>query len=376
MAPTHKEKDRVYLFAIIKKAWAELGFIEAISEAIGGFVIGIVLFFTRAMDTRDAFVDIAECVGCAIIVPIIAFTLRTIFTAPAELVKESIESKRKYEINPASVYPSVIAILLVICSILSIGLFLSLKFNISRIGATNAPQIAKQEPPKPLPDKIIPAITTTNQNLPFPAIFPNAQATAQSETNNPSTENAGNAYDEAKADHAAQIKAQDDECQKENQAVWEHNYQLFNHAIESLHNILNNESGNHGDGIAKTEGYFQCLPKNILFGMPETNIAEIRFQWNTNIDFQVATTHSVNVGPTIIPTGLKISCSSSWIELRPFWPMSGLHIKRIIHTPDYDEEKDLPDDTQQKLVDEGLRIIVAAQIDHESHTALLKQFTK
>ncbi len=110
------------------------------------------------IDSRSAFETILECVGCAVLIPLVAFVLRIIFVAPAELVKESAESKKSEEINPNSVFPAVIAILLATCSFLAVGFAFSLKFNYSKIAdRQNTTQTAKEEQPKPLPAKIIPA---------------------------------------------------------------------------------------------------------------------------------------------------------------------------------------------------------------------------
>src|ERR1039457_5829590 len=111
-----KSKGRHYLFVVFGKAWEEVSFIEVLSEALGGFVLAIIALYNHWIDQGDA-TDIAlECAGCALLIPFIAFVLRAFFAAPAELVKETAEAKKKIEINPKSVYPAIISLLLAICS--------------------------------------------------------------------------------------------------------------------------------------------------------------------------------------------------------------------------------------------------------------------
>jgi hypothetical protein len=95
----------------------------------------------------------------------------------------------------------------------------------------------------------------------------------------------------------------------------------------------------------------------------ETNIAEIRFQQNTNVDFKIAITSGGVVGPTIQPNGLKIYCSCGSLELRPFWFMSGNHLHRAIGVPGYSDDQTTLDDDPRGTVDNGLKVLVAAQFD-------------
>lgn len=150
-------KRRSYLAAILGKAWKEVGFIEVLSEAIGGFVFAIIALCRGWEDKQGAFELAAECIGCAFLVPLVAFVLRVLFAAPAELLKESEESKKREEIDPKSIYPAIVAVLLVVCSFLTISLGFSLKFNFGGIGEKpQTTQSLKNELPKPLPTKIIP----------------------------------------------------------------------------------------------------------------------------------------------------------------------------------------------------------------------------
>src|ERR1041385_4601911 len=91
---------RHYLSAIFWKAWEEFGFIELLSEAIGGFTLACLAWYKGWINEDGAFEIALECIGCAILIPLVAFILRAIFTAPAELLKESEEAKKKVEINP------------------------------------------------------------------------------------------------------------------------------------------------------------------------------------------------------------------------------------------------------------------------------------
>src|SRR6266478_9909152 len=90
-------KGRHYLSAVRGKEWKEVGIVEVISEAVGGFMLAFFAFSRGWIDSQSASEICLECVGCAILIPIVAFILRVLIVAPAELVKESSESRNKDE---------------------------------------------------------------------------------------------------------------------------------------------------------------------------------------------------------------------------------------------------------------------------------------
>ena len=274
MAP----KRRSYLAAIIGKAWEEVSFIEVLSEAIGGFVLALILLLQGWEDKRGAFELAAECIGCAILVPLIAFSLRVLVSAPAELVKEAAASKKGEEIEPKSIYPTIVAILLGICSLLIIILGISIKFNLERNGETpQSIQASIKELPKPLPDKIIskpkpPLAASAQFAVVSPAAITNAPTTTEFENDSPP-----DGIDDAVAILAkAQSESQKQrlEAEAEGQAVaqkeWEKLLPEYTYTLQSLYDVLRDMAAKRGDGISKTEGYFQCLPPVINLKLSET----------------------------------------------------------------------------------------------------------
>jgi hypothetical protein len=369
-------KRRSYLAAIFGKAWKEVSFIEVLSEAIAGFMIAIISLYRGWEDKQGAFEFAAECIGCAFLVPLVAFLLRSLFAAPAELVKESWESKKGEETDPKSIYPSIVAILLAVCSILTIGLGFSLRFIFEGIGEkpqiTQAPQ---KELPKPLPDKIIPTPVISNaSSVVSPPQVPNAVALMQFETNNPSADSNDlkSELDQLKLQRQAEIAASDQKNNSENQSAWDKNLPLFRHSLESLHDILNQEAIDRGDRIEITSGYIACLPQKIDFKMEETKVAEIRLEKETNVDFAVSITRGQMIaGTTIQPNGIKITSGCGFLEFQPFWVMTGPGFHTIIQIPGYNGDKTTENmniDQIRELVRKRVKILVAAQIDSLSAT--------
>jgi hypothetical protein len=117
-----KKKHHRYLSAIAGKAWKEFSFIEAVGEAIGGFILAFILLGQGWISGDSATELRLDGVGCAILIPVICFFLRMFLAAPAELVKELLEGKKGEEIEPKSIYPVIVAMLLGVCGLLIAGL--------------------------------------------------------------------------------------------------------------------------------------------------------------------------------------------------------------------------------------------------------------
>jgi hypothetical protein len=359
-------KHRSYLAELIYRAWKEVGFIEVLSEAIGGFVLASFAHYKGWIDQDGVFEMLLDYVGCAVLIPFVAFILRMFFAAPAELVKESMEDKRKCEINPKSIYPSIIAILLAICSFLSVGLIFSLKFNFSH--HSESPNSAHEETkaqPKRLPDKIIPQPVTSNA---VPMISPpqdaNAQSPIQFETNNPDSDVDEQSYiNKVKSDQAAQMEAAKKNDENNTLNMWAKNLPAFNYLLEALHRQLDKKIQNQ-DEISKTLTYYQCLPQKIGLISNELNVAEIKLLTNTNLDFTIRITPTDGSGGGLQPNGIKISSSCGFVEFRPTWVSSGNFLHRIIHIPNFDNDimnVGLPPDQTQNFIKEGVGVLVDAQ---------------
>ena len=202
----------------------------------------------------------------------------------------------------------------------------------------------------------------------------NKETVKQFETNTPSTginEDAESELNKAKIQKRAEIEARDHKNGLDNQSTWKNNLPLFNHSLESLYDNLNIEAAKRGDSIKKISGYFGCLPSTIDFKMEETDVTEIAFDTETNLHFIFAITKGSIVGSTIQPNGLKIKCSCGFLELQPFWFMSGNHLHRIIHIPGYDDDTtndSMSIDKSRELIEKGVKILIAAQIDYLTRT--------
>jgi hypothetical protein len=135
-APLSKEhsvaaprKDRIYLFALFVKAFKEFSLIEVVGEAGTGVILGVIAYLNNWISSESAFELVLEGIGCAMVMPVLVFILRVVFAAPAELLKESEENKTGEKINPKSIYPSLVTMLLGFCAILLIGFVFSLKLK-------------------------------------------------------------------------------------------------------------------------------------------------------------------------------------------------------------------------------------------------------
>ncbi len=342
--------------AVVGKAWQEVSFIEVLSEAIGGFVFGVIALCRGWLDFRGAFETALECAGCAILIPLIAFILRVCFSAPAELVKESAESKKKEEINPKSIYPSIIVMLLAICSFLSVGLAFSLKFNFAHHEPPKQVSIAK-----PLPVKIIPRPEPPPEPPPTVSNQQVAEVETQKQYENFNVVtgsvigDALSRFASIKAEKDAKIESDKRQKNLEAQKWWTNNLSYYQRSLVVLHDVLTGESTKTGDGIAQSVGYFQCLPSTIDPEKGGIKAATIGFQKNTNVDFLITITAPNVSGHRT----LNISCRGGFTELIPGW---GKEFYSHLHVyPDFDDDREVPIEKANDLIDESIKDLIASQ---------------
>jgi hypothetical protein len=271
-----KPKERIhYLRALFDKAVEELSFIEVMSESLGAFVIALLMKSRGLMDANSATADIVECVGCAILVPAIAFLMRFIFVAPAALVKESAKST----INPKSIYPAVISILCAICALLSLLLMFSVFRGESSVAVAKSPapnflftQVDPPlEPPPPEPSKMPDTVSSQLESFSSP-------------TNEP--ENLTEAVAQMKADKDAQRAQADWQQNLQEQITWTNSYPYFHKALVELHDQLHELSQVDFDGIVQPENYFD-LPKSVDQSVGDFPLTHISLSKNTNVEFVV-----------------------------------------------------------------------------------------
>jgi hypothetical protein len=214
----------------------------------------------------------------------------------------------------------------------------------------------------PVPDTIIPRLESP------PAIVP-AQQLADVEQQKQLATNPDNMGDansglaselaESEAEKAANIQR----LKLNAQTTWQNNLPIYNFSLKALYDILAEEAKEQGGGIAKTAGYFQCLPTTLDHEIGETNAAEIRFQADTNLDFKVAITRETYLGEEYLQSrGLKITCSCGDLQIIPI-PFGGNDIDIRVNTPDRNESKSLPSQEARDDIEHGLKVLVVAEIE-------------
>ena len=320
MATASNHRGGNYLFRVLGKAWKEFQFIELLSEACGGLVLAAFAYYKGWIGQEGALELVLECVGCALLVPLIAFILRAIFVAPAELVKETEEAKKKIEVDPKSISPSITTTLLGICAFLIVCLGFSIKFNFEKIGGKpGATEARKTEPPKPLPDKIIPAPPAPLTNVVAQNPAPTATVTQRNEVFNAATEDDADdpvskfsriQEQRAEAERIANQRTRD------GAAVWWRKFlPFYQRALVELHDALKREADKKGDGLVQTAGYFQCLPSDVDFDTGQFDVATIGLRNDTNMNFTISVTKRDEANNR----QLHISCSGGTSTINPGW---------------------------------------------------------
>ena len=224
---------------------------------------------------------------------------------------------------------------------------------------------AKPLPEKTIPEPKVPIGAPTQQIV-------TVEAQKQFETNTLNVKNDSDiesVVDQAKLQKQADIAANEQRDNLSVQEMWDNNLPFFRHSLEYLYDILNLEAAKRGDGIEKKSGYFNCLPQKINFKMDETEVSEIRFQKETNLDFKVSITKG-GQNP-LQPNGMKIVYACGYLEFEPFWVISGSHFHIIIQIPGYNDDKtteNMTNDQRRELVEMRVKILVGAQIRYLSST--------
>ena len=263
---------------------------------------------------------------------------------PPEIGGDKIQDKTKKHRDPASV----IILLCLISSLLMVAV--AQRFQILKL---KNPPTPKSIATKPIPDKIIP-----QSELPVPTVPPPApvrvEVSKQFETNPPDTNDAKSELWKLRAENSVKIKTSELNALR----VWTNDVPIYNYAIQELYDILSKEAVKCGDGIAKTSGYFRCIPTTpIDDAIGETNIAEIRFINKTNLSFQIVITPQNRSNGEI--TGhreLHIRCSAGGLFLNHQGkdPAIGIRIPEV---------ESWATITDQDIVKQKLKLLIASQIE-------------
>lgn len=216
---------------------------------------------------------------------------------------------------------------------------------------------------KPLPDKIIlssepppPSIVSTQQ-------VASMESQKQFETNPADLGDAESELAKSRAEKLANLQ----KGKLKAETMWTNNLPIYVNSLESLYYILTEEAKKQGDGIAKTVGYFQCLPSTITHEIGEMNVSEIRFQTKTNMDFKIAITGEEWAGEYIVQSrGLKIYCSCGFLAITPRTIGNGFGI--TVRIPDGTENKYTSISDAHNVINQNMKILVGAQIDYLSKT--------
>jgi hypothetical protein len=126
--------------------------------------------------------------------------------------------------------------------------------------------------------------------------------------------------------------------------------------IEELHNILTTEAAKRGDGISKTAGYFQCLPPAIDFEVHNINVAEIRLQTETNLDFKIIITGLDGYNQRT----LRVSCDCGYLDIHPASAENYYNIS--VHIPDWDDDQYVQAAQAGDMFKKQITTLIAGQI--------------
>ena len=148
---------------------------------------------------------------------------------------------------------------------------------------------------------------------------------------------------------------------------------IFNYSLEALYQILSEESKKRGDGISKTVGYFQCLPATIGHKTGSINVAEIRFQNKTNMDFKVSITPEgwLNDDAMVVPSGLRIDCSCGYLMIGSDGPSASGSPSVRIGISDFNDFARISSPSSQDardIIKHNLNLLVGGQIAYLSKT--------
>lgn len=343
----------------MEKAWEDISFSEALSEGIVGLMLGLFALWKGWIDQHGAFEMIMDAVGFALLFPIVHFIIRVIFVAPSQIIKEMTEAKKNShpEINPKTIYPSIIAVLGSVCALLLIFLGLSIKLNFQKLKDSHG---EARIHPQPIPEKTIP--TSEFQPAKIIAQVATNAPTKQAESVNPidkletfSSDTNADAFSAEKyfaEKKAAEEKKLKDQSEAE-QGWWDGEKPFYKQAIVLLRDRLKKLADKSGDGIAESTNYFDCLPANVPTEN-ETTLALIRFQNDTNMSFLIKAKQNGyrrNV--------LLISASGASLIVHADSQAVGVNL--VVPTEKIDDDRVVPLEQGKAMIDEKIPYFISWQ---------------
>lgn len=164
------------------------------------------------------------------------------------------------------------------------------------------------------------------------------------------------------ADGSNVTAAAEERSRKLAQGMWEAYLPHYQFSLSALNDELMREAAQQSDRISKSEGYFTSIPDKPYNRGEQFQVAEIKFQKNTNMDFTVSVS-----GPNPANYGqLTISCEAGYLKTdgeRGDFFRCDLHV-----APDFDDGGRTNYSNADKMIAAFVKELVAAQIDYLSRT--------
>lgn len=236
---------------------------------------------------------------------------------------------------------------------------------------TNSSQVMPVIAQNALPDGII-AMTQPPQIVSVPQIA-NTDLQKQFETNTIETGDIGTELAKLKAEKIneklTKIKSQTARAEES----WTNNLQIFDYAVDELKQILHDEARIQRDGISITPGFSRCLPTTASHSPQDVKVAEISFQTQTNMDFNIVLTGELwlNKEDLMEMNRVRISCSCGNLEIGQIGPVGYGNLSVRVQIPDLNDYKTIPRPLTQEsrnVVKHSIMLLVAGQIDYLSQT--------
>jgi hypothetical protein len=235
----------------------------------------------------------------------------------------------------------------------------------------------------PLPDKIIPPPEPLPTNPPVIPLFNQTQQvvmeytqqqletfeTSDDTSNSPPSWGAHMAaLKKARDEQMAAVKRAKEQKDAEEAAAaviqkaqwqqrWWTNYLAnYRYTLIALHDALEHDAHQDGDGVSQSEKFFQCLPDSLNPSIGDFKPAEIKFQKNTNMDFIVSIT-----APNI--SGLRqlsISCGCGYLETDGEWGDSyrcHLHVEGV----DFDDDRTTNISNAHILINNSINDLISSE---------------
>lgn len=170
------------------------------------------------------------------------------------------------------------------------------------------------------------------------------------------------------AEKRAEEEATKKQTQSDSDFRWQAMLPTYKDCAETFYDMLKKAADRKNQGVSKTATYFQCLPDSIDYRVGETNVAEIRFQNETNIDFRL----TIPGCDLAWQRGLKISTGCGYFEIHRNLNFSSEKCDVSIHVPGWDEDASVQVGQTRPLMNEDLALLIDGQIKYGSETNHVK----